>query len=121
VELHVVSVIPDWLNSQAMIAPVPAMPGQFPYALSDLGEEALERAEEILNKSLDKVGIKADLAEVRTGFVDTEMADAVGPSGVLVIGSAAARSLPGKVAAKLFGNTSEKVIYHVLGDVLVVH
>jgi nucleotide-binding universal stress UspA family protein len=121
VELHVVSVIPDWLNSQAMIAPVPAMPGQFPYALSDLGEEALERAEEILNKSLDKVGINADLAEVRTGFVDTEMADAVGASGVLVIGSAAARSLPGKVAAKLFGNTSEKVIHHVLGDVLVVH
>ena len=30
VELHVVSVIPDWLNSQAVIAPVPAMPGQFP-------------------------------------------------------------------------------------------
>jgi nucleotide-binding universal stress UspA family protein len=121
VELHVVSVIPDWLNSQAMIAPVPAMPGQFPYALADLGEEAHERAEQILNESLDKVGIKPDITEVRVGFVDTEMADAVGASGLLVIGSAAARSLPGKVAAKLFGNTSEKVIHHVLGDVLVVH
>ena len=121
VELHVVSVIPDWLNSQAVVAPVPAMPGQFPYALADLGEEALERAEQILNEALNKIGIEADLTEVRTGFVDTEMADAVGASGVLVIGSAAARSLPGKVAAKLFGNTSEKVIHHVLGDVLVVH
>ena len=120
-ELHVVSVIPDWLNSQAMIAPVPAMPGQFPYALSDLGEEAREHAEQILNEALAKIGVEPDLAEVRTGFVDTEIADAVGDSGVLVIGSAAARSLPGKVAAKLFGNTSEKVIHHVHGDVLVVH
>ena len=49
------------------------------------------------------------------------MADAVGAAGVLVIGSAAARSIPGKVAAKLFGNTSEKVIHHAHGDVLVVH
>ena len=121
VKLHVVSVIPDWLNSQAMIAPVPAMPGQFPYALANLGEEALERAELLLNESLKKIGIEADVAEVRTGLVDIEMADAVGAKGVLVIGSAAARSLPGKVAAKLFGNTSEKVIHHVLGDVLVVH
>ncbi len=120
-ELHVVSVIPDWLNSQAMIAPVPAMPGQFPYALSDLGEEAREHAEQILNEALAKIGVEPDLAEVRTGFVDTEIADAVGDTGVLVIGSAAARSLPGKVAAKLFGNTSEKVIHHVHGDVLVVH
>jgi nucleotide-binding universal stress UspA family protein len=121
VELHVISVIPDWLNSQAMIAPVPAMPGQFPYALADLGEEALKRAEQILNESLDKIGIKPAVTEVRTGFVDTEMTAAVGAKGVLVIGSAAARSLPGKVAAKLFGNTSEKVIHHVSGDVLVVH
>ena len=121
VELHVVSVIPDWLNSQAVIAPVPAMPGQFPYMLADLGEDALDRAEKILNKSLESMNIKADVTEVRTGFVDIEMADAVGGSGVLVIGSAAARNLPGKVAAKLFGNTSEKVIHHVLGDVLVVH
>ncbi len=121
VKLHVVSVIPDWLNSQAMVAPVPAMPGQFPYALSDLGEEARKRAEQILNESLDEFGIEADLAEIRSGFVDTEIADAVSESGVLVIGSAAARTLPGKVAAKLFGNTSEKVIHHIHGDVLVVH
>lgn len=121
VELHVVSVIPDWLNSQAVISPVPAMPGQFPYVLSDLGEEALEQAEKILNDSLDQIGVVADVTEVRTGFVDTEMADAVGSNGVLVIGSAAARSLPGKVAARLFGNTSEKVIHHAQGDVLVVH
>ena len=121
VQLHVISVIPDWLNSQAMIAPVPAMPGQFPYVLADMGEEALERAQQILHKSLANIGVEADITEVRTGFVDTEMADAVGDTGVLVIGSAAARSIPGKVAAKLFGNTSEKVIHHVHGDVLVVH
>jgi nucleotide-binding universal stress UspA family protein len=121
VELHVVSVIPDWLNSQAVIAPVPAMPGQFPYVLADMGEEVMERAEQALNRSLAKIGVEADIAEVRTGFVENEMADAVGNDGVLVVGSAAARSLPGKVAAKLFGNTSEKVIHHVRGDVLVVH
>jgi nucleotide-binding universal stress UspA family protein len=121
VDLHVVSVIPDWLNSQAVVAPVPAMPGQFPYMLADLGEEALKRAQQILNESLETLGVKPAFSEVRSGFVDTEMADAVGAKGVLVIGSAAARNLPGKVAAKLFGNTSEKVIHHVLGDVLVVH
>ena len=121
VELHVISVIPDLLNSQAMIAPVPAMPGQFPYVLADMGEEALERAQQILSESLARIAVEADVSEVRTGFVDTEMADAVGATGVLVIGSAAARSIPGKVAAKLFGNTSEKVIHHAHGDVLVVH
>lgn len=121
VELHVISVIPDLLNSQAMIAPVPAMPGQFPYVLADMGEEALERAQQILSESLARIAVEADVSEVRTGFVDTEMADAVGAAGVLVIGSAAARSIPGKVAAKLFGNTSEKVIHHAHGDVLVVH
>ena len=121
VELHVISVIPDLLNSQAMIAPVPAMPGQFPYVLADMGEEALERAQQILSESLARIAVEADVTEVRTGFVDTEMADAVGATGVLVIGSAAARSIPGKVAAKLFGNTSEKVIHHAHGDVLVVH
>ena len=121
VELHVISVIPDLLNSQAMIAPVPAMPGQFPYVLADMGEEALERAQQILSESLARIAVEADVTEVRTGFVDTEMADAVGAAGVLVIGSAAARSIPGKVAAKLFGNTSEKVIHHAHGDVLVVH
>ncbi len=121
VELHVISVIPDLLNSQAMIAPVPAMPGQFPYVLADIGEEALERAQQILSESLARIAVEADVTEVRAGFVDTEMADAVGAAGVLVIGSAAARSIPGKVAAKLFGNTSEKVIHHAHGDVLVVH
>jgi nucleotide-binding universal stress UspA family protein len=53
--------------------------------------------------------------------VDVELADAVGESGTLVIGSAAARKLAAKVAGKLFGNTSEKVIHHARGDVLVVH
>ena len=80
VELHVISVIPDLLNSQAMIAPVPAMPGQFPYVLADMGEEALERAQQILSESLARIAVEADVTEVRTGFVDTEMADAVGAS-----------------------------------------
>ena len=53
--------------------------------------------------------------------MDVELADAVGDTGALVIGSAAARKLAAKVAGKLFGNTSEKVIHHVRGDVLVVH
>ena len=96
VKLHVVSVIPDWLNSQAVVSPVPAMPGQFPTVLSDLGEEAQQRAEKIINDALDKIDVVADVTEVRTGFVDTEMADAVGSKGVLVIGSAAARSSAGQ-------------------------
>jgi len=120
-ELHVVSVIPDWLHSQSLVGPIPGMPGQFPVVLADLGEQALDRAEEILSDSLEKLNIIADVAEVRSGFVDIELADAVGETGALVIGSAAARKLSTKVAGRLFGNTSEKVIHHVRGDVLVVH
>ncbi len=120
-ELHVVSVVPDWLHSQTIIGPMPGMPGQFPTVLADLGEQALERAEEILEDTLDRLHISADITEVRSGFVDIELAEAVGDRGALVIGSAAARKMSGKVADKLFGNTSEKVIHHVRGDVMVVH
>lgn len=121
VELHVVSVVPDWLQSQAVIGPMPGMPGQFPTVLADLGRQVLDRADKIMHETLDKLGIDADVTEVRSGAVDLELADAVGESGALVIGSAAARKLTAKVAGKLFGNTSEKVIHHAHGDVLVVH
>jgi nucleotide-binding universal stress UspA family protein len=107
--LHVVSVIPDWLTSPVMIAPVPSMSGHIPYQLAELGEQALARATDILHDIL------------RRGLVHIEVANAVGANGVLVIGSKAARALPGKVAERLLGTTSEKVIHHVLGDVLVVH
>ena len=121
VELHVVSVVPDWLQSQAVIGPMPGMPGQFPTVLADLGRQVLDRADKIMHETLNKLGIDADVTEVRSGAVDLELADAVGESGALVIGSAAARKLAAKVAGKLFGNTSEKVIHHAHGDVLVVH
>lgn len=120
-ELHVVSVVPDWLQTQAIVGPVPGMPGQFPAVMADMGERALDHAEDTMQKTLEKLGIEADVTEVRSGFVDTELADAVGDTGALVIGSAAARKLTTKVTDKLFGNTSEKVIHHTRGDVLVVH
>lgn len=120
-ELHVVSVVPDWLQTQAIVGPVPGMPGQFPVVMAEIGEQALDRAKEVIQETLEKLAIDADVIEVRSGFVDIELADAVGDSGALVIGSAAARKLTAKVADKLFGNTSEKVVHHVRGDVLVVH
>ena len=120
-ELHVVAVVPDWLQSQAIVGPMPGMPGQFPAVMADIGEQALDRAEEIIKETLEKLTIDADVIEVRSGFVDIELADAVGETGALVIGSAAARNLPAKVSDKLFGNTSEKAIHHARGDVLVVH
>ena len=120
-ELHVVSVVPDWLQTQAIVGPVPGMPGQFSAVMADIGEQALDRSEEIIHETLEKLAIDADVTEVRSGSVDTELADAVGDTGALVIGSAAARNLSAKVAGNLFGNTSEKVIHHVRGDVLVVH
>ena len=116
-----VSVVPDWLQTQAIVGPVPGMPGQFSAVMADIGEQALDRAEEIIHETLEKLAIDADVTEVRSGSVDTELADAVGDTGALVIGSAAARNLSAKVAGNLFGNTSEKVIHHVRGDVLVVH
>jgi len=120
-ELHVVSVVPDWLQTQAIVGPMPGMPGQFPTVIADMGEQALDHAEKVIRETLVKLAIDADAIEVRRGFADVELADAVGDNGALVIGSAAARKLTTKVADKLFGNTSEKVIHHVRGDVLVVH
>ena len=120
-ELQVISVVPDWLHSQSILGPVPGMPGQFPAALAGLGEQAIDRAEEILSDTLRRLHIDADATEVRCGFVDIELADAVDDRGALVIGSAAARHLSTRIAGKLFGNTSEKVIHHVRGDVFVVH
>ncbi|MFY9332359.1 MAG: universal stress protein [Porticoccaceae bacterium] len=119
--LHVVSVIPDWVTSPVMIAPVPSMSGHIPYQLAELGEQALARATDILHDILRRVEVTPAVAEVRRGLVHIEVANAVGANGVLVIGSKAARALPGKVAERLLWTTSEKVIHHVLGDVLVVH
>ncbi len=121
IELHVVSVVPDWSQTQAIVGPMPGMPGQFPTVIADMGAQALEHAEDVIRETLVKLAIDSDVIEVRRGFADIELADAVGDSGALVIGSAAARKLTAKVADKLFGNTSEKVIHHVRGDVLVVH
>ena len=52
-----------------------------------------------------------------TGQVERELAELVGDSSLLVIGSAANRGLAGK----FIGNTSEKVLHYLTSDMLVVH
>jgi nucleotide-binding universal stress UspA family protein len=55
--------------------------------------------------------------KVLTGQVESELAEVVASSSLLVIGSAANRGLAGK----FLGNTSEKILHYLTSDMLVVH
>lgn len=110
VKLHVVTVIPDLARTQALLSRVPM-------GVAGVQASARERAQKLLSQSLDELGIQADEIEVRCGSVDEELASVVGDNGLLLIGSVANRGISGK----LIGNTSEKVLHYLTGDVVVVH
>ena len=110
VPLHVVTAVPDLVSLQTAASRVPIL-------LEDVQVRAQRRAEEVLHKELQRHGISPALAEVRAGRTEEVLAEAVGDNGLLVIGSVAHRGLAGK----LIGNTAEKVLHYLTGDVLVVH
>ena len=110
VPLEVVTVIPDLNSSQAAASRVPLL-------LGDVQARARARAEKLLADELERLGISPDCAVVLEGHPHMALADAAGCSGLLVIGSVAHRGISGK----LIGNTSEKVLHHLAGDVVVVH
>ncbi|MGB0668843.1 MAG: universal stress protein, partial [Porticoccaceae bacterium] len=113
--LELVSVIPDFSAANVATAYVPPLPGQS-VLWHESAQQALTRAEEQLNNQCQELQLSATVA-VLTGQVDRELAQLVGDSSLLIIGSAANRGLAGK----FIGNTSEKVLHYLTSDMLVVH
>ena len=113
--LELVSVIPDFMAATVATAYVPPLPDQS-VLWHESAQQALARAEEQLNNQCQELGLEAAVG-VLTGQVERELAQLVGNSSLLVIGSAANRGLAGK----FIGNTSEKVLHYLTSDMLVVH
>lgn len=110
VSLRVVTVVPNLTATQDLLVNVPIL-------LSDYQEKAVQGAKLKLGRLLDELGVKPQFTEVRCGATDVELGAATADNGLLVIGSVANRGLSGK----LIGNTSEKVLHYLTGDVVVVH
>ncbi len=113
--LELVSVIPNFSAATVATAYVPPLPGQS-ILWHENAQQALANAEEQLNNHCAELRVQAEV-KVLTGQVERELAELVGDSSLLVIGSAANRGLAGK----FIGNTSEKVLHYLTSDMLVVH
>jgi len=72
---------------------------------------------DILQQTLDSLGIEAEELQVLEGKPEKMIVEEVGRGGLLVIGSMARKGLSGH----LLGNTSERVLHRLQGDVLVVN
>ena len=113
--LQLVSVIPDFSAATVATAYVPPLPGQS-VLWHESAQQALANAEQQLNEQCDELHVQATV-KVLTGQVESELAEVVASSSLLVIGSAANRGLAGK----FLGNTSEKILHYLTSDMLVVH
>jgi len=109
VSLNVVSVLPI---SRVGI-PTASRVAVGDHLLVSLEGKALNNLEQILTE----LGINADEHQVVEGVVEEELASKAEEAGLLVIGGVAREGLSGK----LLGNTSERVLYQVQSDVLVVN
>lgn len=107
--LQVISVVPD-----------PA------YLYADMGASALlsdyhSRSEEATRQAqkrlLDRLGMSASDTRVEFGGVERVLEEAVAEGGLLVLGTIANKGWRGV----FLGNTSERILSHVSGDMLVVN
>lgn len=78
-----------------------------------IGDHLLVTLEQILAE----LGINADEHQIVEGVVEEELASKAEEAGLLVVGSVGREGISGK----LLGNTSERVLYQVQSDVLVVN
>jgi nucleotide-binding universal stress UspA family protein len=109
VSLNVVSVLP--ISRVGIPAASRVVVGD--HLLVTLEDKALNNLEQILTE----LGINADEHQVVEGVIEEELASRAEEGGLLVIGSVGREGLSGK----LLGNTSERVLYQVQSDVLVVN
>ena len=113
--LQLVTVMPDLSSMALATAYVPPVPGQA-ILWEDRGEELSARCQEVLESQAKALPTAAETL-VLSGRVDLELADLVGDSALLVLGSAAERGLAGK----FIGDTAEKFLHYLATDLLIVH
>lgn len=109
VPLGVVSVLPASAMKMAIEARVPDSLNLF----TQLEQQSMD----LLQRTLDDLGIEAAELQVLEGNPEKMIIEEVGQSGLLVIGSVARKGISGH----LLGNTSERVLHRLQGDVLVVN
>lgn len=109
VPLKVVSVLPSSVMKLAVEARLPDSLNLF----TQLEQHSID----FLQQVLDGLGIEADELQVLEGTPENMIAEEVGQSGLLVIGNVARKGISGH----LLGNTSERVLHRLHGDVLVVN
>lgn len=108
VPLTVMTVVPDPALIYASMVNVPVS--------IDYLSEIEQRADAQLRVLLAHVGVTADTVLVKSGRVEDVLINTTG-QGLLVIGSRANKGVKGL----LLGNTAERVLNHMQGDLLVVN
>jgi universal stress protein E len=107
--LEVVSVVPDPAYLYADLSTSAIM--------ADYRKQAQEVANVAQSRLLSRFGVKAARQRVAVGRVERVLEEAVAQSGLLVVGTLANKGLKGLI----IGNTAERIISHVSGDLLVVN
>jgi universal stress protein E len=79
--------------------------------------QAIAMAKERQGELLARLGIRAQHVEVVAGAVETQLQHAQDDTGLLVIGTIANKGLKGF----FLGNTAERLLQHLRGDMLVVN
>lgn len=106
--LKVMTVVPDPALLYAGLVNAP-LGGEF-------HAEIIAAAKTELSALLERLGICADVTEVVPGRVEDIVPKAGQEGGLLVIGSAANKGVKGFI----IGNTAERILHHMVSDMLVV-
>lgn len=109
VPLNVVSVLPASPMKLAIEARVPDSLN----VLSVLEQRSIDQLQTVL----DQLGIEAEELQVLEGKPEKILAEEAAKGGLLVIGSSARKGFAGT----LLGNTAERILHRVQGDILVVN
>lgn len=109
--LKVVTVVPEPAYIYSDIAVVDSA------MVTKFRNEALDLARERQHQVLNRLGVHPHSAQVVTGSVRGELQKFLSENGLLVIGTIANKGLKGF----FIGNTSERLLSHLDGDMLVVN
>ena len=109
--LSVVSVVPE----PAYVYPEVAAAGS--NAISQFREDAIAAARDRQRKILGRLGVTPHSSMVTTGRIEAELQKVVSEYGLLVIGTIANKGIKGF----FIGNTAERLLSYLQGDMLVVN
>lgn len=109
--LKVVSVVPEPSYIYSDLVVIDSI------AIAKLRVEAETMAVDYQAQILARMGVKPHSAQVVVGRVETELQKVLAESGLLVIGTIANKGLKGV----FIGNTCERLLRHLQGDMLVVN